>query len=472
MPGSLLLCVLLCAEAPLPDSPRVTPIVRLVRQVEPSVVTLVLTDTKGRPTGTGTGIVIHQDGFILTNHHVASDDAGFFVISNEEPRPFRVIGRLPEKDLAIVRAKVNSHLPTLPIGRSEDAMTGEPVLVAGSPGGRGISFTAGILSSPHFFFADGPSAVRMSVYLKSRRERFLQFDAASNKGNSGGPLVNMEGSLIGVVSRLVANEQNVGLAIPVDCVRCCFERIVDPEVRGGFSAGVRIDPLAADAVVSGVESSSPAANSGLRVGDVITAVNGERIRHAMDWWLALVGRSASDVLELAVKRENSPLVLNLQLKAMPVQPAAKVEKPVPGLNYRLFQGQFDEVPNFARMKAQREGVVTSIDLDKIRGNLKYDFGVELWGYLKIPKDGLYRLAMESDDGSLLYVDGNLAIDNDGSHPAQRESRRLRLAQGLHAIRIGYFQGIGQLALALFIDTGEGDKPVTGDQLFRCVESAP
>ena len=277
----LLLSTLIYSDTPLPDSPRVTPIVRLIREIEPCVAAIFCLEEGGR-VQSGSGTVIHPDGFILTNNHVVSKDSGYVLLKDDQPKKFHVAGRLPAKDLAIVRVDAGRSLPTVPVGRSHDVLTGEPVIIAGNPGGRGITFTTGILSS-RAFLAGGPSALFMATVPKSRRERFLQFDAASNPGNSGGPLVNMEGELIGIVSGAVPQEQNIGFAIPVDRIRRFFQRTVEPGVRRGFSTGVELDPLDAGAVVSGVGADSPAEASGLRKSDVIAAVDGRPIRHAMDW---------------------------------------------------------------------------------------------------------------------------------------------------------------------------------------------
>lgn len=132
---------------------------------------------------------------------------------------FRVVGRLPEKDVAIVRLlNLRRPMQTIPLGHSHDLMNGEAVVVAGNPGGRGITVTSGIVSSKRAV-SDMPTALAATQYGTEFRDEFIQFDAASNRGNSGGPLVNMEGKMIGIVSSGFLGEQNVGFAIPIDRVR-------------------------------------------------------------------------------------------------------------------------------------------------------------------------------------------------------------------------------------------------------------
>ena len=464
----LLLTTLIYSDTPLPDSPRVTPAVRLIREIEPCVAAIFCVKEDGG-LQSGSGTVIHPDGFILTNNHVVSKDSGYVLLKDNRPRKFRVVGRLPAKDLAIVRVNAGHKLATVAIGRSHDILTGEPVIIAGNPGGRGTTFTTGILSS-RAFFAGGASALFMATVPQSRRERFLQFDAASNPGNSGGPLVNMEGQLIGIVSGGVPQEENTGFAIPVDRVRSFFQRTLDPEVRRGFSAGVEVDPFGVEAVVSNVIADSPGEACGLLRSDVITAVNGQAVRHAMDWWMTLTGMSASDEIELTVRRGEEQLALKLTLAAEPFEPGIDVADPAPGLRYRFFHGEFAKVPVFSQMKPVREGTIESVDLKRIREDRDLDFGVELSGYLRIPKDGVYRLIVVSDDGSMLYIDGELAVDNDGPHPPQPMSRLLRLAKGLHALRLDYFQGKMGKALELQIESDGERQPVNADSLFHTATS--
>ena len=468
MAAFLLLATLIYSDTPLPDSPRVTPVVRLIREIEPSVAAIFCIEEGGR-LQSGSGTVIHPDGFILTNNHVVSQDTGYVLLKDRQPIKFHVVGRLPGKDLAIVRLDAGRTLPTIPIGRSHDILTGEPVIIAGNPGGRGTTFTTGILSS-RVFFAGGASALFMATVPKSRRERYLQFDAASNPGNSGGPLVNMEGRLIGIVTGGVIQEENTGFAIPVDRVRRFIQSTLAPEVRRGFSAGVELDPFGVAAVVSAVSPGSPAAACGLRKGDVIAAVNGRAVRHAMDWWMTLMGMSASDEVELTVRRGDEQLALNLTLVAKPFQAGIEVGDAKPGLRYRFFHGEFAKVPVFSQMTPVREGIVESVDLKRIRADRDVDFGVELSGYLRIPADGVYRLIVVSDDGGMLYIDGELAVDNDGAHPPQPMSRWLRLGKGLHALRLDYFQGKSGKTLELHIEFDGKRQPVSAGSLFHSAKA--
>ena len=226
-----------------PKSPRLTPLVEVIRGIEPSVVALFTPFQNQLVSGSGT--VIHEGGYVLTNNHVLPQTEGFALLPNARPMRFRVVARLPESDIALIRLlDLQSPLPVVPVGNSGDLMNGETVVVAGNPGGRGTVFTSGIVSS-NAVLEVGSNALVMTNYETTRRDKFIQFDAASNRGNSGGPLVNLEGKIIGIVAASVIGEQNVGLAIPIDRVRRQFEKMLEPELIHQRHTGLSIDPEAA-----------------------------------------------------------------------------------------------------------------------------------------------------------------------------------------------------------------------------------
>lgn len=117
----------------------------------------------------------------------------------DSPRVTPLVRVMHKAEPAIVKLLASGPFPVVPLGRSHDLLNGETVVVAGNPGGRGTVFTAGIISS-RMVLSGAPNALVMTNYKNSRRPMFIQFDAASNGGNSGGPLVNMEGDLVGIVS--------------------------------------------------------------------------------------------------------------------------------------------------------------------------------------------------------------------------------------------------------------------------------
>jgi len=204
------------------ESPRITPVVQLVERVEPAVVAVFSQSPDGNESS-GSGSIIHPDGFILTADHVVRDRRGMVILGDGSLLPYRTVGRLPEKDLALIKVEPKLPLKCISLGRTDDLKTGEPVLVGGNPGGRGIVFSSGIVSSPAMM-VDAPSVLAMTLggWRNDTRDRYIQFDATSNPGNSGGPVINAEGAQIGVVTIKFFQEQNVNFAIPIDRVRRYF----------------------------------------------------------------------------------------------------------------------------------------------------------------------------------------------------------------------------------------------------------
>ncbi len=438
-----------CQTVNIPeDSPRLTTLVKVIRSAEPAIASLFMPTDQGQLVSGG-GTIIHPSGFILTNNHVLPGNQGLALIGpelpgNQKPEQFQVVGRLPEKDLAIVKLKSSGLFPAIPLGRSHDVLNGESIVVAGNPGGRGLVFTSGIVSS-RSVLSGGPNALVMTNYKNSRRDTYIQFDAASNGGNSGGGLINMEGKLIGVVWGGIRQEQNIGFAIPVDRFHELVEEIVEPELRNRREIGIELQPEGISAVVASVLENSAAAEAGLQPGDEILAVNGETIRHRVDWILTLSQLLPSErKFSVTVKRgeESKDLFLTPRERA-PIAAVAVNESDLePGLSYRFYHGQYSLLPNFAELTPVREATVSVVNLLEIRRDRQDEFAVQLKGLLRVPDDGLYRLIVQSDDGSRMWLNGKLVIDNDGNHQPQARGRVLYLAKGFHEIEIGYFEGNG------------------------------
>jgi S1-C subfamily serine protease len=435
-----------------------TPLVKVIQQIEPAVVAL-FTPVENQLTS-GSGTVIHEDGYVLTNNHVLPMVEGFALLPGSKPIRFRVVGRNPESDIAVVRLlDVKSPMSIVPIGRSSDLMHGESVAVAGNPGGRGTVFTSGIVSGKAVL-EGGPNALVMTNYENSRRDTFIQFDAASNRGNSGGPLVNMDGQVIGIVSAGVNGEQNVGLAIPVDRVRRQFEKMLEPELIHQRFVGLRIDAGADVATIASIDNASPASQSGLKPGDIIQAVNESAIRHSVDWLLMLETLlPQNQPLRLMVRREEETMTIQVTPSEMPAMAPVDVPQTRPGLRFASFSGKFEALPDFAALQAERTGIASVINLKEVQEPRPDEFALRFEGLLKIPQEGLYRLVIVSDDGSKLLLHGRTIIDHDGNHPPKPAGAFVRLQQGLHPIVIEYFQGNGAKELRLFLQRCETREPM-------------
>ena len=258
-----------------------------------------------RVRGSGSGFIVSEDGYIITNNHVI-EGAEAINIQLSDRREFtaQLVGRDPTTDVALLKLDANDLTP-LTLGSSDATRVGEWVLAIGSPGFRGVgaeplttTVTAGIVS------AKGRSINIIGQGLEETAtggslaiEDFIQTDAAINPGNSGGPLLNIRGEVIGVNAAIASNNgsnQGYGFAVPIDLV----QEVVDDLVRYGevrrALLGVSIQGVddtdaryyeldeVAGAKVMAVNQGMAAANAGIRVGDVIVAVEGEKVESVPD----------------------------------------------------------------------------------------------------------------------------------------------------------------------------------------------
>ncbi len=243
----------------------------------------------------GSGFIISDDGYIVTNHHVVAqaDKVQVSLRENEETYDAEIVGSDEETDLALLKIDTDRELPSLEFGESETLEPGQWVVAIGNPFGLSHTVTAGIVSAKGRVIGAGPY------------DNFIQTDASINPGNSGGPLLNLQGEVVGINSAIVAQGQGIGFAIPSSMAKDIISQLKEYQtVKRGW-LGVTIQNVDEDtaqalglsepggALVASVKEGDPADKAGIQAGDVILEVNGETIEGARDL-TRVIGRMAPE----------------------------------------------------------------------------------------------------------------------------------------------------------------------------------
>lgn len=269
----------------------------------------------------GSGVIVSDDGYILTNNHVVNDaDKVEVKLDKHTTLEARVIGTDPESDLAVLKVD-QKGLPTVKIGSSESLEIGEWVVAVGAPFGLERSVTIGIVS------AVGRSNVGVASY-----EEFIQTDAAINHGNSGGALVNLQGELVGIntaIATSTGGSNGVGFAIPIDMAQYIMRSLIDDgKVTRGW-IGVNIQNVderlakglgldtAYGVIVAGVTDGSPAERAGLKSGDVILKLNGNTVDDVPDLRNRVAVTQPGTSIELEVLRDGNSRKMTMKLDEKP-----------------------------------------------------------------------------------------------------------------------------------------------------------
>ena len=444
-------------------SPRSTPLVALIRNCLPAVVSIRTLTPLAKP-GTyqvrmGSGSIIHETGYILTNEHVIANTVqGDVTLHDGRRLPYRVIASFTHEDLALLKVDAGQPLAALPLGRSHDLMLGEPALVVGNPGGLSQSVSTGIVSGLN------RAANTQNAFLPS----MIQTSAAVSGGSSGGPLINALGEQIGVITSKNANLENVNFAISIDRVRMILRPMLAIEERYGIQIDLDIDPFATRAQVRSVRTNSPAAKAGIRKNDVLTQIGSFLVRQGLDYYLALIERQPGQPLDLLLLRQQQEVRITLTPALAPR--LAPVDHPglAPGLHYSVATGQWDRLPDWKQLQAVARGRSDQIALAAHPG-LEDHFALRFDGFIKIPKEGIYTFSTTSDDGSRLYIGERLVVDNDGLHAPHKSAGHVYLKTGLFRLRIEFFENNGgQFLRASWSGPGVQNQEIDGKFLFHSV----
>ncbi|MGD8718765.1 MAG: DegQ family serine endoprotease [Candidatus Zixiibacteriota bacterium] len=276
--------------------------------------------------GSGSGVIVSADGYILTNNHVISDADEITVVTADGERyDAEVVGADRRTDLAVIKIE-GKGFDAATLGDSDAIEVGEWVLAVGNPFELSNTVTAGIIS------ARGRSNVGLAEY-----EDFIQTDAAINPGNSGGPLVNLDGEVIGIntaIATRTGGNVGVGFAIPINMAKAVMEQLIDSgKVTRGW-LGVMIQPVTSEfadqfdlkskegALVSEVTPGSPAEKAGMKHGDVIVAYRGEKIKDTNHLRKLVAATKVGEVSDVKVIRDGSEKTLKVKIGELPDETAA------------------------------------------------------------------------------------------------------------------------------------------------------
>lgn len=284
-----------------------------------------------RADSSGSGFVISADGLVVTNHHVIEDAESLTVVLNGREYPAEVKGDDPATDIALLKIETDEPLAYLELSDSENLRVGDWIMVIGSPLQLQNSVSVGVVS------AKGRS---INITPDASLENFIQTDAAINFGNSGGPLVNLRGQVVGIATAINFGAENIGFAVPVNTLQTILPQLRDNGVvRRGY-LGVNITDLGFEeaeafgagstdgALVTGVVEDSPAADAGFKHGDIIIEVDGRPIqgnRQLIDY---VAARPPGTKVEVKAFRNGKYVDMTVTLGERPGTETAIVEPAV------------------------------------------------------------------------------------------------------------------------------------------------
>ena len=302
---------------------------------------------KYKSTALGSGFIIDLNGYIITNNHVI-DGADEIIVKLQDEREFKaeVVGSDPLTDLALLKIDTKgARITPILLGDSELAEIGDWVVAIGNPLGLGGTVTAGILSAKGRVLGDGPY------------DNFIQTDVSINPGNSGGPLINMNGEVIGINTAIIQSAQGLGFAVPVNMLKNILPKLKEGKVTRGW-IGVSLQPLDENlaksfgltdtqgVLIADVSRGEPGDKAGLKAGDIIIAVDGQKAHNSRSLVGIIGGKSPNDKVKLTIIRDGKELNITVTLGERPVE------------------GQSVSSYNNNKGKERKAGDITVTDIDQ------------------------------------------------------------------------------------------------------------
>jgi hypothetical protein len=204
-----------------------------------------------------------------------------------------------------------------------------------------------------------------------------------------------------------------------------------------------------------------AAQNDVRTGDVILQLDGQPLTSGPDWLMLLSAKKAGEEIEIALRRGNETFKKKWSLSSSESQSSVSRDGKVEGIKYERYQGRFAALPRFQELPATKTGMTSAVGFAGVIKPDDSQFGLVFSGWMDFPEAGRVRMILGSDDGSKLYVDGELIIDNDLPHPYQKLSRWVRVPKGLVPFRVEYADAGGDKQLSFTISKDiEGSIPVS------------
>ncbi|HWQ76546.1 MAG TPA: trypsin-like peptidase domain-containing protein [Syntrophomonas sp.] len=272
-------------------------------------------------TGIGTGFLITQDGYIITNQHVVNnaESVSITMTGKKDKIPATVVGQDYELDLAVLKIS-GSNYPTLPMGDSDKMRVGDGVIAIGEPYGLDHTVTTGVVS-----------AKGRPITIEDRNyKNLIQTDAAINPGNSGGPLLNLQGEVIAINTAVNASAQGIGFAIPINTAQGVLQQLMKGEKVIRPYMGIRMTDVTDEviqqlqlsagtkgALVLEAVSGSPAAKAGIAYLDIIQKIDSEVMQSADDVQKAIEGKKVGQTISVQLLRQGKSMTLSVVLQAKP-----------------------------------------------------------------------------------------------------------------------------------------------------------
>jgi serine protease Do len=264
----------------------------------------------------GSGMVVHEDGYVITNAHVVKGSEKIKVVfSDGSEFEAKIISGDESRDLAVLKIQVNKKLPFVHLGRSNDLMIGETVVAIGNPYGYANTVTSGVVSA-----VGRDIQIAEGFWLRG----LIQTDAPINPGNSGGPLLNINGELIGVNTAVRAEAQNIGFAIPVDTLVDNLSHMLMPEKLRRVRLGLVVGSMKkvgqfSGLVVDSVSKESPADQEGISADDLVLEIDGYKLTSVIDFYVRMMGKEVGEPIDVTfVKSSSAPLKSRtVKLKMLP-----------------------------------------------------------------------------------------------------------------------------------------------------------